>query len=229
MFINLKRIRQEHGKTQEQVARDLDIPIGTYRGWEQLRNNPETSNAIRLAEYFDTTIDELLGRDVAAIKQAMLDDFMATAFKDAMFASEATLPVMTAEAPLYGVIAAGVPLEMIECERKVPIPDVFARGSKEYFYLEVRGDSMNKQILNGDYALIERSEVANNGDIVAVIINGCDATLKFYYKTDNSVILAPSSYSSEFEDLIFRDGDEDNPDITILGIMVWKVGPLKAY
>lgn len=48
---NLKAIRRNSGKTQEQVAKELDIRISTYRNWEQEKNNPSPDNMAKLATF----------------------------------------------------------------------------------------------------------------------------------------------------------------------------------
>lgn len=208
MLKNLKQLRLEKGLTRKKVAEDLGVSLGTYRNWEQGVNAPRmASDLAQLASYFDVTIDQLLGRSE-------------------VYEPLPKLKVMTKTAPLYGAIAAGAPMEMWEYLRHVPLPDAFAENGKEYFYLEVQGESMNKVILNGSYALIEHTQEVNNGDIAAVIVNGHDATLKKWYKTENSLVLSPSSYSEEFDDIVYRDGDESNPEIKVLGRCVWWMGPL---
>jgi transcriptional regulator with XRE-family HTH domain len=60
----IKQMRKNMGKlyTQEYVARELNVPIGTSRCWEQSKNTPDTPTFIKLADYFKITTDELMGR-----------------------------------------------------------------------------------------------------------------------------------------------------------------------
>jgi repressor LexA len=94
--------------------------------------------------------------------------------------------------PLMGRIAAGQPIEAIERPESISLAD-FVR-SKEVFVLEVRGDSMqDEHILSGDYVLVEKSKTAHNGDIVVVLVEGSDATLKRLYREGDKVRLQPSN------------------------------------
>ncbi len=95
--------------------------------------------------------------------------------------------------PLLGRIAAGRPLEAVENPETISLSD-FA-GKKEVFVLQVRGDSMiEDHILDGDYILVERTAIANNGDVVVALIDGAEATLKrFYRETDGSIRLQPAN------------------------------------
>ena len=94
--------------------------------------------------------------------------------------------------PLMGRIAAGQPIEAIERPETISLAD-FVR-SKDVFVLEVRGDSMqDEHILSGDYVLVERTKTAHNGDIVVGLVEGCDATLKRFYREGDKIRLQPSN------------------------------------
>lgn len=97
------------------------------------------------------------------------------------------------EIPLHGRIAAGVPIEAMEGATMLPVPAALL-GSGEHYALEVSGDSMvEKGILDGDYALIKRTEVARDGDIVVALIDEHEATLKTFYREGAMVRLDPAN------------------------------------
>ncbi len=60
----LYELRKRTGKTQAQVANDLGIGISTYGHYEKGRNEPDLATLIKLADYFHTTIDTMLGREI---------------------------------------------------------------------------------------------------------------------------------------------------------------------
>ena len=60
---NLKRIRRAHGLEQAEVARDLGIPVCTYRSWEQGVRSLKDEKLVRFVEYFGVSSDEILGTD----------------------------------------------------------------------------------------------------------------------------------------------------------------------
>jgi repressor LexA len=91
------------------------------------------------------------------------------------------------ELPLHGRIAAGMPIEAFEDSTMLPVPAALL-GPGEHYALEVSGDSMVEAgIFDGDFALIQRSSTARDGDIVVALVDGQDATLK-YFKRDGRVI-----------------------------------------
>ena len=97
------------------------------------------------------------------------------------------------EIPLHGRIAAGVPIEAMEGATMLPVPAALL-GSGEHYALEVSGDSMvEKGILDGDYALIKRTETARDGDIVVALIDEHEATLKTFYREGAMIRLDPAN------------------------------------
>ena len=91
------------------------------------------------------------------------------------------------ELPLLGKIAAGNPIEAINsCSEKFSVPTNF------------EGDSMiNKGIFDGDYAIIEYTEVAENGEIVVALVNNEEVTLKILEKKNNQIKLIPANNNYE--------------------------------
>jgi repressor LexA len=100
--------------------------------------------------------------------------------------------------PVMGRIAAGTPIEAIQNKThviNVP-PDLLSSG--EHFALEVRGDSMIEAgILDGDTALIKRTEAADTGDIVVALIDDEEATLKRFRRRGASIALEPANAAYE--------------------------------
>ncbi len=104
--------------------------------------------------------------------------------------------------PLYGRIAAGAPIEALsDPSNSITVPaGMLSPG--EHFALEVAGDSMVEAgILDGDTAIIERCETAENGTIVVALVDQEEATLKRLRRKGNSVALEPANH--EYETRIF--------------------------
>jgi len=99
------------------------------------------------------------------------------------------------EIPLHGRIAAGLPIEALEGQNSLSVPAALL-GPGEHYALEVAGDSMVEAgILDGDYALIRRTEVARDGEIVVALINDSEATLKYFRREGSMVRLDPANRS----------------------------------
>jgi len=100
--------------------------------------------------------------------------------------------------PVMGRIAAGTPIEAIQNKSAIinMPPDLLSTG--EHFALEVRGDSMIEAgILDGDLALIKKTEGADTGDIVVALIDEEEATLKRFRRRGASIALEPANASYE--------------------------------
>ncbi len=99
------------------------------------------------------------------------------------------------ELPLHGRIAAGVPIEAIEGQATLPVPAALL-GAGDHYALEVAGDSMVEAgILDGDYALVRRTETARDGEIVVALIEDSEATLKYFRREGAMIRLDPANRS----------------------------------
>ncbi len=109
------------------------------------------------------------------------------------------------ELPLLGRIAAGRPLEAVEEKETLSLGD-FARGGNS-FVLQVKGNSMvEDHILDGDFIVVEQTQVANPGEIVVALVGGEEATLKrFYRESGGKVRLQPAN--SEMLPIVVAAGD----------------------
>lgn len=100
--------------------------------------------------------------------------------------------------PLYGKIAAGMPIEALQdVSQYMDIPASLV-GAGEHFCLEVSGDSMIEAgIFDGDIAIIKRGETAENGAIIVALVDREEATLKRLRKKGQSIALEPANRNFE--------------------------------
>jgi len=97
------------------------------------------------------------------------------------------------EIPLHGRIAAGVPIEALEGQSTLPVPAALL-GAGEHYALEVSGDSMIEAgILDGDYALVRRTDTARDGEIVVALVRNEEATLKYLHRENGMIRLDPAN------------------------------------
>ena len=117
---------------------------------------------------------------------------------------------LIAEVPLLGKITAGNPIEAIENPNETfAIPAYLIPKNKDVFTLDVSGESMiNAGILDGDIVIVERKNIARNGEIVVAMTDENEVTLKTYYKEDGYFRLQPEN---DTMDPIILD------NVTILG------------
>ncbi len=121
-----------------------------------------------------------------------------------------------AELPLVGRIAAGQPLEAVESREAISLGD-FTRGRGTYV-LQVKGNSMrDDHILDGDYIVVEQTQVANPGEIVVALVRGEEATLKrFYREAGGRIRLQPANAEMQ---PIFVPADEVKVQGRVVGVL----------
>ena len=121
-----------------------------------------------------------------------------------------------------GQISAGLPNWAEECiEGRLPIdPELMGIvNPEEHYFLRVKGESMNKVIKNGAFALIHKQDFVENGEIAVVLVNGDNATLKHFSKENDIIVLTPDSTENEFKQQIYT---KETP-IKVIGKYVGKM------
>jgi repressor LexA len=139
-----------------------------------------------------------------ALEVLKLPDGMERAKKPALVAvPKAPAPIMPIaandiiEIPMHGRIAAGVPIEAMEGQNMLSVPAALL-GAGDHYALEVSGDSMMEAgILDGDFALIQKTDVAREGQIVVALIDDSEATLKYFRREGPRIRLDPANSAYE--------------------------------
>ena len=124
--------------------------------------------------------------------------------------------------PVYGRISAGIPNWAEECiEGRIPIDPELMNiiDPEQCFFLKVNGESMNQLIKNGAFALIRKTDIVENGEVAAVLVNGYDATLKKFSKQGDLVILEPMSTDPSFNTQVYNK----DTDIKVIGKYIGKM------
>lgn len=171
---NLKAARKAKGLTQVEVARAIGLTQNGYSYWENGKAKIDRDQLLKLANLFDVSVDYLLGNTTTTNTGSKI-----------------------VRIPVLGSIPAGIPLEAIEeIIDWEEIPESMCAGGKEYFALEVKGDSMWPDYLPGDVVIVCKTPCFESGDVCVVYVNGYDATLKqVKSQDDGSMTLVPRNQS----------------------------------
>lgn len=198
----LEYLRKEKELSQNDIGNILGITSQAVGLYEKEKRDIPNEYLIKLATYFGVSIDYILGKS----------DIRNTSINNSK---------QFYMCPVYGKISAGVPNWAEEClEGYLPI-DTNLMGiinPEECFFLLVNGESMNKVIRNGAYALIRKQDIVSDGEIAAVLVNGFEATLKRFSKQGDFIILEPMSTDETFKMQIY----DKNTSIKILGKYIGK-------
>lgn len=210
---NLKKLREEKGFTKAELGRRVGVSDVTVGYWETGKTEPRMGKIEMIANVLGVTTDDLL-----------FD------FKNTSEVEIYTVPIKghSTQIPLYGSIAAGLPLEMIEAQDYIEVPTQITERYPNSFLLKVVGDSMNKIIPSGAYALIDPCEEVANGEVAAVTVNGYEATLKRFYKLQSTLVLEPDSFNPEHSSQTFDLNKEDINTVKVIGKLVWFMSPFNT-
>lgn len=158
-----------------------------------IRRLPNRARALEVIKLPETVAPGLAAVGRRGFTPSVIEGNLGRVRTDSPEDSSRPVPV-----PVMGRIAAGTPIEAIQTKSHVinMPPDMLSTG--EHFALEVRGDSMvDAGILDGDTALIKRTETADTGDIVVALIDDEEATLKRFRRRGASIALEPANPAYE--------------------------------
>ena len=197
---NLKKIRLDNDLTQEELAKKINTSRSNIANYENDKNMPSVDILEKMPKALNCSVDFLLGKN---------DKQELNKFKYYM-------------CPVYGRISAGQPNWAEECiEGRLPIDIELMNivNPEECFFLRVNGESMNKEIQNGAYALIRKTDSVDDGDIAVVLVNGYDATLKVFNRQGDFILLEPMSTDPVFKTQVYGKDTE----IKIIGKYIGKM------
>lgn len=169
---NLKSARKAAGMTQAEVAKIVGITQNGYSYWENGKAKIDNESLAKLSRIFGVSIDYLIGVD------------------DSLDGKAIRIPVL-------GSVPAGIPIEAIEdIVDWEDLPKSMATGGREYFALQVKGDSMWPDYLPGDTVIVRKQPTCQSGEDCVVYVNGYEATLKqVRLNDDHSLTIVPRNQS----------------------------------
>lgn len=209
-----KEERLKKGLNQVEFAKIFNVTKQTVSNWESGKRKPDNDTIVKIANFFDVTTDYLLGNDS---KKNTDDTDLFNLKGDVRFLKKIKDSDMV-KIPVLGAIRAGMPLYADEniIDYEYVHQEELVMG-EETFFLEVKGDSMiNARILDGDRVRIRKqSYLENNGDIMAVRVNGDEATLKRVYRQQNGLVL--QSENPKYAPMFFSKEDVEILPVEIIG------------
>lgn len=208
---NLEAIMLEFDINQDGLARLAEVYPSTVSGWMN-GSMPRPKARKKLCKALNITEDDIISeRSGMAAKRLSGHSITTSGF---------------VEVPLLGSIAAGTPMEMVETDESHPVPAKVMEKYPDAKLLKVKGNSMNRILPDGCYALVDPcEEVERDNQPYAVCVNGHDATIKRVHKLENGFELVPDSTDPTFKSQLFDYGEPDTETITVIGRVVYHVLP----
>lgn len=210
-FTAMRNARKVAGITQDGLAKILGINRATISKYESGQIMPSLDQLGKIAKALNTTVYEMVGPDWEGWSTIDKTD----AFKmEKAPTPEDERKIMQKELepidfskyhqiPILGRISAGLPLYAEEHIEGYTLTEL--NGGAEYFALRVTGDSMNAIGINDGYLIIvRRQEEVENGEVAVVMVGDDDATVKRFYRTEDTVTLLPQSTNPTHKPQIYN-------------------------
>lgn len=200
----LSKRRRELGLTLAQIADGVGVSEATVQRWESGNiKSLRYGNIAKLSKALHVSPVEIMGWEIPERQTLKTDVELVKQGKGKRI-------------PILGTIAAGSPIWADENIEGYTYTD--RNGGADYFALRIRGDSMNALgIQDGALVTIRRQPEVENGEIAAVLLNGEEATLKRYMRTDDTITLMPQSTNPANMPMIFSAKKDK---IEVLGLAV---------
>lgn len=202
--IRLKELREKAGYSQQGFANAIGVKQSTVGNWEAGAREPKFEVMERLADFFGVSVDYLLGRDTVQ------NNTYTENLKSSKDGSKWI--------PVLGTVVAGIPLEAVEdiIDYEEISPQMAAQG--DFFALQIKGDSMEPKISNGDVVIVRAQDDCDSGDIAIVLVNGNEATVKRIKKGPEGIMLIPNNPG--YEPMYYSNAEIESLPVRVIGKVV---------
>lgn len=194
-MLRIREVRKSKKITAKELANHIKVVESTMSLYENGKREPDFETLLKIANYLDVSVDYLLGNT-----------------------AEPSTPKRGIKIPVYGNVAAGVPLEAItDIEDWEEISEETA-ATGEYIALRINGDSMEPKMSKGDVVIVRLQSDVDNGDIAIILINGGDATCKKVQKTPDGILLM--SLNTSYAPMFYSNRQIEELPVKVLGKVV---------
>lgn len=194
----LKEIRIKQGISQQKLADFLGVDRTTIGKYELKNVTPNTDVLKKMALFLNTTEIYLMGFEESSQKKA---------------------PIQGVKIPVLGRVVAGVPIEATTeiLDYEEIHPDLACTG--DFFALQIKGNSMSPNLLEGDIVIVKQQNTVESGDIAIVLVNGAEATVKKVKINENGIMLV--AYNTEvYEPHAYTNDEIKELPVQILGKVI---------
>lgn len=193
----IKILRKKHSITMKRLAEIIGVSEGAVSQYENGKRQPDYDTLKRIADYFNVSIDYLLGRTSSM---------------------EADRKPKGVRIPVLGNVAAGIPIDAIEdiLDYEEISEDMASRG--QYFGLKIKGSSMEPRIKEGDVVIVREQPEVESGEVAIVLVNGDTATCKKVVINEGGLTLIP--FNPTYEPQFYSAEQVANLPVRIIGKVV---------
>ncbi len=200
---NIRYLRIKCGYSQDYLAEKLGYKsYTTIQKWESGVSEPPVKKLKELSLLLNADMNDMANSDLQHAENLVFEE------------KRKRGTVIN----VLGRVAAGVPIEAVtDIVDTEEITEEMARTG-EFFGLQIKGDSMEPRICDGDVVIVRQQEDADSGDTVIAMVNGNDATCKRLLKYKDGISLI--SLNTKYEPMMFSNKDIEEMPVKIIGKVV---------
>ena len=181
-----------HHKTRQEMCDALGVKYTTFTDWINANAYPRIDKVEMMANYFHITKADLVEEPTKKKTKFMI--------------------------PVLGVVRAGLPMDAVEnIIDYEEISEEMARQG-EFFALQIKGDSMEPKISEGDVVIVRKQPDVESGEIAIILVNGDEATVKRVQRFGGGINLIPTNPA--YSVLTFTNAQIESLPVQILGKVV---------
>ena len=208
------------GLSQVELADKIGVSKQTlYKYENDIITNIPSDKIEAIAKVTGATPAEIMGwEDPHSGRLKLHDTLLAVATENGLDKAKEIIEQYghSRQIPVYGRVAAGIPIEAVE--NIIDFEEIPVDWKGEYGCLIIKGDSMSPRILDGDRVVVKRQDDAESGDIVIAIINGHDGVCKKLIKHADGITL--QSLNPAYDPMYFSRESQESVPVTIWGKVV---------
>lgn len=188
----VKKLREDAGLTQEELAAKLGVSRPAVGMWENKRSRPRLDKMNQLSDLFGVPVSELLGeRQVVGASKLV---------------------------PLMGYTHMGEAVDEDTCDRMVEVPTSVAEAHPSGYCVHADGGCMDNRYPDDSVLMVDPDMEPRNGCAVLAEVEGYRSVVRTYLRGASTLVLSPDSHSGAYEDIVIHAGDEP---VSLKGVVVW--------
>ena len=193
---NLRYYMEKSNKSRKDLCDDLGFVYTTFRDWYNGLKYPRIDKIEMLANYFNIQKSDL-------IEEKSVDSLH---------------HIKGVKIPVLGYVRAGIPISAVEeiLDYEEISEEMSSQG--DFFALQIKGDSMEPRMREGDVVIIKQQPTVENGDIAVVLVNGDDATVKKFYRSNSGIKLI--SINPAYDPFFFSPDEVNTLPVKVIGKVV---------
>ncbi|MBR5310749.1 MAG: helix-turn-helix domain-containing protein [Oscillospiraceae bacterium] len=188
----LRQLRKQNELTQGELAKKLGLAPSTIGMYERGEREPDFATLERISSFFCVNMNYLMGKEDSVSHGKKI--------------------------PVLGKVAAGIPITAVENILDYEEISTEMAASGEYVALQIKGQSMEPRMFEGDIVIVRVQDTVEQGEIAVVMVNGEEATVKKVQFLKDGIMLRP--FNTSFDPIFYSCADMENLPVRIFGKVV---------